>query len=565
MSVVTVIIKSEGKELPGIYQPLSIEVNRELNRIPFAELVLLDGNPAKQEFALSDEAFFEPGKEVEIFLRYEGEGKSQSIFKGWVIRHNLEADALDSTLTVEVWNPAIAMTRGRKSEIFLKKSDANLIKDLISASGLKAGKIPATEPEHPEIVQFYCSNWDFMLTRAEANNLVVVVEDEEISLHKLEIKGKAKHSFEYGITELYGFEMEADASQQYENVESVSYDWKKQTLSQTSKAADFALEQSDLNGKSLAKKLGTSDYGASYQLSSVVPLDPKENKTWADGFMARSRMSLLRGVLSIPGIADMNLLDVMEIVKVGKRFNGKTLVTGIRHSVNQEGWQTHVQFGVSADSFSHAPHIHDAPAAGLMPAVQGLQIGIVDTFEEDKEGKEFRVRVLLPAIDPKTGKVWARLASPEAGKGRGYFFRPEKGDEVVVGFFNDDPRQAVILGSLFGSKNVPPEGWEKLDAENALKGIVSKTGITFEINDTEQTLTLKTSEDQSILLDEKNKLIEISDLNENSITLMEEGIQIAVSDKLSIEAGGDIELKGKNIKLTASADVEITGSKVDVK
>lgn len=566
MPVVTATIKCEGKTLPAEYELLSIETLSEVNRIPSATLVFVDGNPAKQQFALSDQIFFEPGKEVEIQVRYEdGKQASATIFKGLVVRHNLEANAQESILSVELQDAAVSMTKGRNSAVFRQKSDADIFKSLIGDSGAKAGSIAATEPKHEEIVQYYCSNWDFMLSRAEVNNLLAVVKDGEVSLKKLEITGAAKHQLEYGITEIYSFEMEADASQQYESIESVNWDIKSQKLSQKSKAADFSLAQSNLKGKTIAGKLG----GKEYLLNSAVPIDPKESKSWADATMARTRMSLLRGVISVPGAAKAQLLEVMELKGMGKRFNGKTLITGIRHTVEHSGWTTHLQFGLSGQSFSRQPFIQDAPAAGLLPAVQGLQIGIVDAFAED-EAKEFRVQVILPGVDPVKGKVWARLAGPEAGlgadgKGRGYFFRPEKGDEVAVGFFNDDPRQAVILGGLYSSKNVPPKGWEKLDAENAFKGIVSKTGITFQIDDKEKTLKLLTSEKQYVLIDEKKKGIEIKDLNENTITLNDKGISIKVADKLVIEAKGDIELTGKNIKLDASANVEIKGSKVDVK
>jgi Rhs element Vgr protein len=567
MPVVTAIIKCEGKTLPAEYELLSIETISEVNRIPSAALVFVDGNPSKQQFVLSDEAFFEPGKTVEIQLRYEG-GKeaSATVFKGLVVRHNLEASARESTLSVDLQDAAVGMTRGRNSAVFRKKTDAEIFKSLIGEGGAKPGSIAQTEPKHEEIVQYYCSNWDFMLSRAEVNNLLTVVKDGEVSLQKLEIAGGApKHHFEYGITEIYSFEMEADASQQYESIESVAWDVKAQKLSQKSKAADFSLAQSDLKGKTVAGKFGGKDY----LLNSAVPIDPKESKSWADATMARTRMSLLRGVISVPGTAAVELLEVMELKGMGKRFNGKTLITGVRQTVESGGWTTHLQFGLSGQSFSRQPFIQDAPASGLLPAVQGLQIGIVDAFVED-ESKEFRVQVILPGVDPLKGKVWARLATPEAGlgadgKGRGYFFRPEKGDEVAVGFFNDDPRQAVILGGLYSSKNVPPAGWEKLDAENAFKGIVSRTGISFQVDDKAQTLKLLTSEKQSILIDEKNKGIEIRDSNENTITLNDQGINIKAAGKLVIEAKGDIELTGKNIKLDASANVEIKGSKVDVK
>lgn len=562
MSVVTATIKSEGKKLSMEYQLMNIEVSREINRIPTAELILLDGNPAKQEFTLSDEAFFEPGKEIEIQLRYEGgKGSSKAIFKGLVVRHNLEVNSQESFLSVEMKDKALGLTKGRNSAVFEKKADSDIIKSLISEGGAKAGKIAKTALKHPEIVQYYCSNWDFILSRADVNNLLVAVEDGEVSLHKIEIKGAAKHTFEYGITEIYGFEMEADASQQYASIASVAWDIKTQKLTKASKAKEFALAQSNLKGKSIASKFG----GKEYQLTSPVQLDPKEIQAWADAKMTRTRMSFMRGVVTVPGDSGIKLMDVLELKGIGKRFNGKTLVTGIQHTVNQEGWQTHIQFGLPADPYSYTSHIVDAPAAGLLPAVQGLQIGLVDAFEEDKDAKEFRVRVILPGVDEKKGKIWARLASPDAGKARGYFFRPEKGDEVVLGFFNDDPRQAVILGALFSSKNVPPKGWEKLSKDNAFKGIVSKSGIKMEIDDKDQKLSFETSAKQSIVLDEKKKSISISDLNKNTITLDDKGITIKSSDKLTIEAKGDLSLKGKKILINGSSGITLKSSKVEVK
>ena len=61
------------------------------------------------------------------------------------------------------------------------------------------------------------------------------------------------------------------------------------------------------------------------------------------------------------------------------------------------------------------------------------------------------------------------------------FFRPEPGDEVIVGFLNDDPRQAVILGAVYGSKNTPPKHGSQLAKENIKKAIVTKKGTMIAI------------------------------------------------------------------------------------
>ena len=240
-------------------------------------------------------------------------------------------------------------------------------------------------------------------------------------------------------------------------------------------------------------------------------------------------------------------------------------MTGVRHQVNQDGWQTEVQFGLSAQAFSRQEGIVDVPAAGLLPAVNGLHIGIVDAFEDDPD-KQFRIKVILPGIDEKQGTVWARLTFPDAGKERGSFFWPEVGDEVVVGFFNDDPRQAVVLGSLYSAKNSPPTDF-KLTQDNIDKGIVTKSGTTIHLKDDEKSAVLiRTPEQNTIVLDDDTQTIQIADQHGNEMTLSKDGIAIKSAKDVKIEASGGLEIKtGKDTKVNASGKVEIKGSAVDVK
>ena len=429
--------------------------------------------------------------------------------------------------------------------VYRKKTDNQIMGELISNHGVKKGSIDATQPEHPEIVQYYCTDWDFMLSRADLYGLWVIVEAGEISVKKISLSGGAKHNFEFGISDIYAFEIEVNGSHQYASIESIAWDLKNQKLTQSSKAKAFNLSQGNLKPESVARAVG----GQVQSLSSAVPLDAKTLKAWADGAMIKSRMSMIRGFVSIPGFGNVKCLDVMNIAGVGKRFNGKTVVTGIRHRVNLSGWRTDVQFGLSAERFIPRPGVTDVAAAGQLPGVNGLQIGVVDKFAEDPD-KEFRVKVILPGIDEKTGAVWARLATPDAGKERGYFFRPEPGDEVVVGFFNDDPRQAVVLGALYGSKNVPPKKM-KLTKDNLDKGIVSNKGITLGFTDDKKpSFFVETPGSNKLIIDDNDQKIQISDQHGNSITMSKDGIEIK---------------SAKDLKISASANVEVKGAKVDVK
>src|SRR6185436_2195283 len=165
--------------------------------------------------------------------------------------------------------------------------------------------------------------------------------------------------------------------------------------------------------------------------------------------------------------------------------------------------------------FHQEEGIRESPAAGLIPGVSGLQIALVADYADDPD-KQLRVKLALPSMDDEGTFLWARLASPDAGKERGFFFRPEVGDEVVVGFLNDDPRQPVILGSLHSSKDAGPKDF-KLSKDNLQKGIVTKGGTRIAFTDDKKaSLLVETAGKNTILLDDDKEEIAISDKHGNT-------------------------------------------------
>lgn len=544
MPVVTPTILKDGQAMDSSYSLVSIDIRKEVNRIPQAELRLIDGSTAQRKFAISDDGFFDPGAKIEIQLRYEGQPDT-TVFKGIVVRHRIEAGTSGSTLVIGLKDAAVKLTGARQSAVFAEMSDSDIIKQLIADAGLEAGEIADTKPTHQKMVQYYATSWDFILSRADAQGLLVVADDGMMSLAAIELAGEAKHKFDYGITEILDLDIEVDAGSQYEEVSSVAWDLKEQKLTDPTKASGTAVAPGDLDGAQLGKDAGQGKA----QLSHQVPLTPDELQAWADGRLARSRLALCRGRIAVPGFAAIKPLDVMELIGVSKHFNGKTLVTGFSHRVDLQGWRTDVQFGLAAAPFGTSDDIVDAPAAGLLPAVSGLQLGIVASLEQDPDN-ELRVQVILPAVDPDKKTIWARLASPDAGKDRGYVFRPEPEDEVVVGFFNNDPRHPVILGSLYGSKNTPAEDLAPSD-KNDRRGIVTKKGTTIGFVDGDKaSVFIQTANKNKLLLDDDAEEVSLEDQHGNKLTMNKDGIVLK---------------SAKDFKIDASGNVEIKGSKVDVK
>ncbi len=540
MSVVTVTILSDGQRIDETHELLSVDVRRDVNRIPSACLEFQDGDLPNATFPLSEQRTFEPGKVVEIKARYETTSDA-TLFKGVVVRHGIEAGVHGSVLRVEMKDAAIKLTQARKSCVFRDQSDSDVIRKLVQAAGLKAGRIATTQPNHKELVQYQCSDWDFIVSRADAQSLLTVVRNGEVSAEKVSLGGAAKIALDYG-SEIYDFEFEADAVHQYTAVKSRGWDVKDQKITAWSTAKAVSLAQGNLDGGRIAKAVGFGPYS----LSNLTPLAPVELQAWADARMQRSRMSMLRGRISTQGLGTLDVLDLVKLNGMGGRFNGKALVTGVCHRVGPDGWKTDIQFGLSPRSFYLEEGIRDTPAAGLVPGVSGLQVGVVADFAEDPD-KQLRVKLRLPSLDNDGEALWARLVSPDAGKERGFFFRPEVGDEVVVGFLNDDPRQPVILGAMYSSKNNGPKDF-KLSKDNLQKGIVTKAGtrIVF-VDDKKASLSIETASKNSILLDDDKKQIAISDQHGNTFTMNKDGITAVSCKDLTLEAKGNVVIKGAKV------------------
>ncbi len=531
-------IKSEGIVMPAEVELLSVEVRKQLDRIPEAKLVLVDGSVAAGKFSLSNTDFFAPGKTVQILLRY-GDGKDQQVFAGLVVRHSVEARDDASELRVELKDAAHAMTRARRSAVYRDQRDDEVLGALIARAGLRRGVVDRSAVTHGQLVQHNASDWDFLLSRADVNGQVVIVDDGTLSVRAMGAAGKLKASFTYGLSEIADLSLELDGSSQWGAVTSTAWDPTNVAQAPPASGAPLRIAAGNLAVDALATKLG----GDSYALLMPASLPADELKAWADARLARSRLALLRGRLVVAGDADLKPFDRVKLDGVGERFNGTLLVGGVIHRVDADGWWTELEIGLSPEWFARRPDIADPPAGGLLPPAMQLQIGVVEGFESDPD-RDFRLRVRLPAQDP----LWARIARPDAGDGRGDCRWPEPGDEVVIGFLGGDPRQAVVLGSLFGGARQPPAGEEPSEGNNR-RAIVSRSGVKIAIDDERVALTISTPGGNRVVIDDDADAITLADRHGNTITMDSRGIKLKSASDFAIEAAGKVVIQGSSVDI----------------
>ena len=109
------------------------------------------------------------------------------------------------------------------------------------------------------------------------------------------------------------------------------------------------------------------------------------------------------------------------------------------------------------------------------PVLAGLYSARVVNIDDPQRQGQIQVQYYWQE-QGQTG--WIRHLTPYAGADRGIFFRPELGDEVMVGFEEGDPERPVILGSAWNMTDTIPneDFWGGETHSNDVKRIVTKSG-----------------------------------------------------------------------------------------
>jgi uncharacterized protein involved in type VI secretion and phage assembly len=156
---------------------------------------------------------------------------------------------------------------------------------------------------------------------------------------------------------------------------------------------------------------------------------------------------------------------------------------------------------------------------------------------QDPEGLG-RVRLRLPWTTDPDGdeyEAWARIATLMAGSGRGTWFIPEPDDEVLVSFEAGDPRRPFVVGALWNGVDTPPES---MQANNPIRSITSRSGITVTFDDTDGAVqcTVETPGGQRIVCTDTPASIEITDANGNRIQMEASGMTFTTPARFTLNA-----------------------------
>jgi uncharacterized protein involved in type VI secretion and phage assembly len=173
----------------------------------------------------------------------------------------------------------------------------------------------------------------------------------------------------------------------------------------------------------------------------------------------------------------------------------------------------------------------------------GVAIGIVSNINDPLNLG--RVKVVLPWMGDQVETDWARLVTPMAGPDRGFYFRPDVHDEVLVAFDHGNPEMPYVLGALWSGTDNPPVS--DPDATNNVRMIKSRAGSVLKFSDVQDDTRIEIADSSG------NNMIVIR-ASENSIT-------ITADADVTITAGqGKLTLSGSSVEITAKTSMTVDAS-----
>ena len=201
----------------------------------------------------------------------------------------------------------------------------------------------------------------------------------------------------------------------------------------------------------------------------------------------------------------------------------------------------------------------------------GVEVALVTNVRDpDKQG---RVKVCFPRLPGKPESDWARVAQPAAGAGRGFYWLPDVGDEVLVAFERGEAHRPYVVGALWNGKDKPMK--DAYTDKNSRRMIQTRSGhqiILDDEKDEEKIVIADCSGDRTMTFDVKKKkfLIEAKtgDVEihaEKKIILECEDLEIKTKKTGKIDIGSTFDLNVKDkANIKAGPQLNIKASRVNI-
>lgn len=478
------------------------------------------------------------GKKIELAIKImkPEESNVQNEFIGIVTEISLNrSNKGNKEVVIRGHSPTILLDGRPNCRSYSEKTLNAILKDIhdqIPQNDLKINTDPLFTGEIPYVVQYKESNFHFLNRLADKYGEWCYYDGKELNFGRIAKTPKFDLPLDKNLSD-FEFTLRVHNI----NYNAITYDYLENTL-YTDKTKDFQVNDLDQYGKhALNQSERVYKQKCSYYSQGLY----KDQQDFSDSNETK-KIAAAKDLICNEGVSDNPYINVGSVINItgesrGEEDYGEFIILSINHSIDITG--NYVNHFTAIPGQANIPPINrniSLPVSEIQPAV------VKDNDDPEKLG---RVKVQFFWQEQADETPWLRIVHPQAGKmsggeQHGFYFIPEVGDEVLVGFENDNPDKAFVMGNLY-HKNSPPDHW--YDPQNNIKSIRTRSG------------------NQIIFIDENGKE-EIRILNkDDSSPTNEISLSLNNNGKITIKSEGELEISAQTIKITADNDITVEAGK----
>jgi len=519
------------KENPMVYCLLSLDGEPFLSRNSY-EVILEQKTNAHDTFSIivPDDALdtyegfvMENSKKLlgkKISLSYWQYGSENQVFSGIVTGLKNRKESGYGKLVITGHSPSILLENGRADRSFEQLSLSQIVKE-IGVNYPQEGKIHAEEQELnvrrvlPYTVQSQESDFGFIQRLATRYGEYFYYNGKELIfgnkaepvLELSEGRELIELEFELGLRAqgFSGLAYDAEKGESIQhNAQEVQTEWKENALQAVAVQAS-----KQLFGNPPKSVFSGSEKSQELEEMLLKEKENRESLIWVRG---RSRDSRLKNG-SRAKLMDINgrAMETYRIVEIRHYYNGD---------------EYYNEF-VGVSDVLHPPY----QDSGAFPKSHEQMGRVVENADPLGLG---RVRVQMMWQEAGSEKTpWIRLLQPHSGSGKGFYFIPEIGEEVLVGFQGGNAEKPYVIGTQYNGKE--KSGYA--DKENSIKAVHTRSGHKLVFTEDESILITDKSGNE-ILLDTKGSNITIT--APETMTLNAKNLNINVSQNMTTNVGNNM-------------------------
>jgi type VI secretion system secreted protein VgrG len=233
---------------------------------------------------------------------------------------------------------------------------------------------------------------------------------------------------------------------------------------------------------------------------------------------------------------------------------GSFLITKLVHTVNEIGTYENQLEGLALEA--KVPPYANINANPIAPTQTAE---VIDNNDTAGMG---RVKVAFPWQKASgLDTPWLRLVNPHAGDGKGMYFIPEIGENVLVGFENGNAEKPYVLGTMYHGNSLSSYH----TAGNDQKVIHTRSGTKMIMNDAIGSIFIEDPSGNTWFMDGKGNIS--VNAPKNFTVHAGENITMTAGKDVSVSAGEDItnsannnitSVAGNDINQTATGDIKET-------